>query len=306
MNLKFLETFFWLAKLRHFSITAERLNTTQPAISARLRALEEELGVELLFRTTREVHLTPAGHGLLRHVEIILDEMRQIRERLGLDNEIAGVVRIGVVDAIVRTWLPNLFEWLQANYPLLSLEVTVDTTLQLARALREGETHLVIAIEPVAGEHLANTPICAYGMGWVGRPDLAPKHSLSPEEVASLPLIAYQPNTPPARLVADYFQDISLNRSRVSASNSMSTMIELAADGLGIAAVPSVCVEREIAEKRLRIIDTTRAFTPLTFVASYRATPRNAAIMATLDGFRAAAAAFCDKRPANLARTADL
>lgn len=307
MNLKFLETFFWLAKLRNFSVTAERLNTTQPAISARLRALEEELGIELLFRTTREAHLTPAGHGLLRHVEVILDEMRQIRERLGLDNEIAGVVRIGVVDAIVRTWLPNLFEWLRERHPLLSLEVTVDTTLQLARALREGDLHLVIAIEPIAGEHLANAAVCAYAMGWVCRPDLVrPGRLYTPEEIAALPLIAYQPQTPPARLVADYFQDVSLSRSRASASNSMSTMIELAADGLGVAAVPQVCVEREAAEGRLSVIPTTRDFSPLTFLASYRAAPRNAAIFATLEGFHAAAATFCASRRSALARVTDL
>lgn len=304
MNLKFLETFYWLARLRNFSVTAERLNTTQPAISARLRALEEELGVELLFRTTREAHLTPAGRGLLRHVEVILDEMRQIRERLGLDNEAVGVVRIGVVDAIVRTWLPSLFERLRERHPLLSLEVTVDTTLQLARALREGDAHLVIAIESVAGEHLASAPVCAYAMGWVCRPDLIPKKkkALTPEDIAALPLIAYQPQTPPARLTADYFQEVSLNHSRMSASNSMSTMIELASDGLGVAAVPPVCVEREIAEGRLAVIRTTRDFAPLSFITSYRASPRNAAILATLNEFHAAAAAFCATRPPALAR----
>jgi DNA-binding transcriptional LysR family regulator len=43
-----LETFLWLARLKGFSATAERLNTTQPAISARLRTLEQELGVDLI------------------------------------------------------------------------------------------------------------------------------------------------------------------------------------------------------------------------------------------------------------------
>ncbi|WP_342358986.1 LysR family transcriptional regulator [Terrarubrum flagellatum] len=307
MNLKFLETFFWLAKLRNFSVTAERLNTTQPAISSRLRALEDQLGVELLFRTTREVHLTPAGIGLLRHVEAILEEMRQIRERLGLDGDIAGVVRIGVVDAIVRTWLPTLFELLRERHPLLSLEVTVDTTLQLARALREGDLHLVIAIEPVSGEHLASAPICSYAMGWVCRPDMITAGKrYEPSDIAALPLITYPPQTPPSRLIADYFQDLNLSRARTSASNSMSTMIELAADGLGVAAVPPVCVEREISEGRLAAIESARAFPPLTFVASYRSVPSHAAITATLEACRAAAAAFCSTRPSDAACVTNL
>ncbi len=305
MNLKFLETFFWLAKLRNFTVAAERLNTTQPAVSSRLRALEKELGVDLLFRTTREVHLTPAGQGLLRHVETILDEMRQIRERLGLDDEVAGVVRIGVVDAIVRTWLPNLFEHIRAHHPRLSLEVTVDTTLQLARGLREGDLHLVIAIEPVADEHLASAPLCAYGMGFVCRPDLVtPGRRYRPDEIAALPIITYPPHTPPARLTADYFRETPV--SRASASNSMSTMIELATDGLGVAAVPPVCVEREVGDGRLCVIDAAREFPPIVFVASWRAAPKNAAILATLEAFRDAARRFCATRPPERARMADI
>lgn len=307
MNLKFLETFFWLAKLRHFSVTAERLNTTQPAVSARLRALEEELGVELMFRTTREVHLTPAGHGLLRRAEIIIEEMRQIREGLGGGHEIAGVVRIGCVDAIVRTWLPQLFERLRERHPLLTLEVTVDTTLQLSRALRAGDLHLVVTIEPIADEHLSSAPLCAYGMGWVCRPDLVTKgRRYSPEAIAALPLIVYPPHTPPARLITEYFQEVSLSRARASASNSMSTMIELAIDGLGVAAVPPVCVSREIADGRLRVIEVVRPFPPLTFVASWRAVPGNAAIAAALEHCRECARAFCADHPAEVARMVDI
>ena len=92
----------------------------------------------------------------------------------------------------------------------------------------------------------------------------------------------------------------------MSASNSMSTMIELASDGLGVAAVPPVCVEREIAERRLGVIRTTREFAPLSFIASYRATPRNAAIQATLEEFFGAAAAFCATRPPTMARAFEL
>ena len=117
MNLRFLETFFWLARLKSFTATAARLNTTQPAVSGRIRALERELGAKLLFRTTREVHLTPEGLAILQHVETILEEARHLGERAGAAGEPAGIVRIGVVDAIVRTWLPRLLEHMRESAP---------------------------------------------------------------------------------------------------------------------------------------------------------------------------------------------
>lgn len=301
MNIRFLETFYWLAKLRNFSAVAERLHTTQPAISARLRALERELGAQLCHRTTREVRLTPAGLGVLRHAEIIVEEARRIRERLGRDDEPAGIVRIGVVDAIVRTWLPDLFAWIAARHPRIALEVTVDTTLQLARGLREGELHCVVAIEPIRDEHLASLPLCRYAMGFVCRPEMAPqlatrpaprgRKRASPAEVARLPLIAYPPQSPPARLVADYFERAGVAWAPSSLSNSMSTMIELAADGIGVAIVPPVCVTREIAAGLLVEIPVAPAFEPIGFAASWRAAPPDAAIAAVVEGARAVAGA---------------
>ncbi|MBL8589199.1 MAG: LysR family transcriptional regulator [Methylobacteriaceae bacterium] len=294
MNIRFLETFYWLAKLRNFSAVAERLNTTQPAVSARLRALERELGAQLCRRTTREVRLTPAGLGVLRHAEVIVEEARRIRERVGRDDEPAGIVRLGVVDAIVRTWLPDLFAWIAARYPRIALEVTVDTTLQLARGLREGELHCVVAIEPIAGEHLASAPLCRYAMGFVCRPDMAPRgrSAATPADVARLPLIVYPPQSPPARLVADYFARAGVAWQASSVSNSMSTMIELAADGIGVAMVPPVCVARDVEAGRLVVIPLDPPFEPIGFAATWLAAPRDAAIAGVVEGARAVAATY--------------
>lgn len=296
MNIRFLETFWWLAKLRNFGAVAARLNTTQPAVSSRLRALERELGVTLLTRTTRGAQLTPAGLGVLRHVEIILEEARRIRERVGGDDEPAGIVRLGVVDAIVRTWLPDLFAWIGERHPRIALEVTVDTTLALGRGLREGELHCVVAIEPVREEHLASAPLCRYALGLVCRPDRAParrgRRPARPEDLARLPLIAYPPQSPPARLLADYFERAGVAWSASSVSNSMSTMIELAADGIGAALVPPVCVARDIAAGRLVEIAAARPFAPIPFFASWRAAPRDAAIAAVVDGAREVASGY--------------
>ncbi|MFX5793235.1 LysR family transcriptional regulator, partial [Acinetobacter baumannii] len=61
MNIRFLETAIWLAQLRTFRATADRLNITSAAISNRIAAMEQELGFKLFERDTREVRLTAEG-----------------------------------------------------------------------------------------------------------------------------------------------------------------------------------------------------------------------------------------------------
>ena len=69
MNLKQLEAYLWVAKLGSFSKTADRLYTTQPAISSRITNLEEELRTKLFYREAGLVRLTPDGQALMPMAE---------------------------------------------------------------------------------------------------------------------------------------------------------------------------------------------------------------------------------------------
>jgi DNA-binding transcriptional LysR family regulator len=302
LNIRFLETFLWLARLKSFGATAERLNTTQPAISARLRTLEQELGIELIFRTSREVHVTPEGLGILRHVEAIIDLAHLIENDVTRDGEPAGIVRVGVVDAILRTWLPRPLEALRARHTKLSVEVMVDTTVQLAKSLREGDLHMVVAIEPIRDLHLSSIELCNYAMTWVASPRLVdPARLYSLHDLAQLPLIGYLRQSPPDHLIAEYFEGVDLSRARISASNSMSSMIRLVSDGLGVAAVPPICVKREIEAGEICVVQAERAFKPVSFVASFRSVPQSLAITTVLQAFQGAASAFAKEAAGDLA-----
>ena len=96
MNLKQLEAYLWVAKLGSFSKTAERLFTTQPAISSRISNLEDELGTPLFTRETGAVRLTAAGRALMSLAEDALSAVEAMRARAGLPVEAAGLLRLGV------------------------------------------------------------------------------------------------------------------------------------------------------------------------------------------------------------------
>ena len=151
MNLRFIETFVLLARLGSFRATAERLNTTQPAVSARIHALERELGVVLFLRGGRGAQLTPEGVEALRHAETVLAGWEAMCQAAAGPEAYAGAVRIGAIDAVVRTWLPGLIERLRTALPRATVEITADTSINLARGVESGEIHLAFIIDPPGG-----------------------------------------------------------------------------------------------------------------------------------------------------------
>lgn len=114
------------AIVRHggFTRAAEQLHVAQPAVSAQIRRLEAELGVELLARTTRRVTLTHAGELLLTHARRVLNELDAARADL---NELAGVlrgrVRIGDIEALAPFDLPGALAAFHTRYPSVELSL---------------------------------------------------------------------------------------------------------------------------------------------------------------------------------------
>ncbi len=90
MNLKQIQAFVWVATLGSFRKTAEKLFTTQPAISSRIAALEESLGVKLFERGTGKVALTSKGNELLPLAEQFLFLAERFKERANASVSLSG------------------------------------------------------------------------------------------------------------------------------------------------------------------------------------------------------------------------
>ena len=82
MDLELLRTFLEVSRLRHFGQAGEALHLTQAAISARIRQLESLLGVRLFDRVRRDLRLTPEGHRLVRHADLLIAEWRKARQEV--------------------------------------------------------------------------------------------------------------------------------------------------------------------------------------------------------------------------------
>ena len=88
----------WVARLKSFSLTAQKLHTTQAAVSHRIASLERELGVRLLERNVRDVSLTPQGVDALGRAERLVQLAAEFRQRMSDPKALRGTVRIGVIE----------------------------------------------------------------------------------------------------------------------------------------------------------------------------------------------------------------
>ncbi|CAJ1507488.1 LysR substrate-binding domain-containing protein [[Mycobacterium] burgundiense] len=151
MELRHLRYFRAVAEELHFGRAAQRLHIAQPPLSQQIRALENELGVALLVRTTRTVELTPAGAAYLRRVVRILDavdDAGELARRIAGGTE--GQLAIGCVGSATYSLLPRLVRALGEALPGVEVSVRGEmlAPAQLA-ALAGGEIDLALLRPPV-------------------------------------------------------------------------------------------------------------------------------------------------------------
>lgn len=154
LELRHLRYFVAVAEELNFSRAAERLHMAQPPLSAAIRQLEQELGTELLLRTTREVRLTDAGRNFLEGSHRTLAELD--RARIGAQRAAAGEVgqlRVAFSWSARFETLPAIGRSFRSSHPNVSLLTEEMWNARMLPALRSGAIDVAVALCPeVAGE----------------------------------------------------------------------------------------------------------------------------------------------------------
>jgi DNA-binding transcriptional LysR family regulator len=257
IDLRNIETFVWVARLGNFRLVAEKLNTTQPAISARVAALEQDLGVRLFERNQRRTALTAKGIELLAFAEQMLQLRTDMVARISAPASLHGVLRLGAVETVGHTWLSALLQRIHTRYPSMTLHIEVDSTPNLRRALIAHDLDIAFQLGPVNEARIVNTPLCSYSVDWLASPRLAlPERHISLTELAHWPIITSPPHTPHGRWIHELFVHATLPTAGIYSSSSIATTVRMACDGIGIAAVPKIFVQRELTAGSLVVLDT--------------------------------------------------
>ncbi|MGE4373998.1 MAG: LysR family transcriptional regulator [Xanthobacter sp.] len=267
INAKSLEVFYWTARLSSFSRAAEKLNSTQPTISQRISALEEQFGRKFINRMTKPISLTPDGQLLWQHAELILRQIARLEKDFDAPQRMHQTIRLGVSETIVHTWLSRFLETSHQRYPSIDFEITVDITSSMMSALHDGELDLAFMlgagdVEGMASYHLINYPLRFYAA-----PGLVPDNKLGLEQLQHLPILTYPRNAYPYSHLRELLFRETNAHPRIFTNSSLSTIERMAIDRIGVALVAQGAFSPSLERKMLVALESDIDLPPLRFFA---------------------------------------
>lgn len=279
-----------VADLLSFRRAAEACHVSQPALSAQIAALEEQLGVVLFERDRRRVLLTPAGELLVERIRrLVVDGHALVEAARRAGDPLSSTLRVGVIPTIAPYLLPRLAPLLREAFPRLTLLWTEEKTPVLGARLAAGHLDAaLLALEADLGdvEHAVLGPdpfVLA----------LAPEHRLAVGGPATMEDLHGE-----AVLLLDEghcFRDQVLSwcsRGDVGEmawrATSLGTLAQMVASGAGVTLLPAMAVETEASRARLTV-RPLRDAPSRTIVLAWRArSPLGPALQTLAAGMRAA------------------
>ncbi len=145
MNLKDFEYVKAIAHYKHFRKAADACFVSQPTLSGQVKKLEQELGVVLFDRSTKQITLTAQGERLLTQIEIILEQTQILKELAATSNEpLQGKITIGIIPTIAPYLLPALLTSMKEAFKDSQFAFTEMQTATILDALDNGELDFAI------------------------------------------------------------------------------------------------------------------------------------------------------------------
>ena len=242
MDIAALKAFIAVADSGSFSLAAEQLFLTQPAISKRVSALENELETRLFDRIGRGVSLTEAGQALLpRARNILLDLEDSVRALSNLSGEIHGTLRFGTSHHIGLHRLPPVLKAFVHVYPQVRLDIRFMDSEEACLAVEHGELELAIVTLPPSPANVLQTekvwddPLAIM----VARDHpLAQKRRLSLRDLASHPVILPATGTYTRQIAEAAFKEVDLHLDIALSTNYLETIHMLVSVGIGWSLLP--------------------------------------------------------------------
>ncbi|WP_018183548.1 hydrogen peroxide-inducible genes activator [Kaistia granuli] len=256
ITLRQLRYFEAVTRHLHFGRAADECSVTQPALSQQIQDLEATLGVALIERGSRRIAVTPKGEEIARRAVRILGEIRDLTDyALHGGAALTGPLRLGVIPSIAPYLLPKALPLVQSTYPKLELHLRETQTNALVDELAQGKLDVVLMALPARDAGFESLPL------FVDRFLLATKA----DENADAKIFASPDKIPPDRLLlleeGHCLRDQALTYCRIPRSEkmsgfgaaSLSTIMQMVANGYGVTLLPEMCVAIEARDERIAL-----------------------------------------------------
>lgn len=250
MDLHTLATFLKVAEHLNITRAAEELFLSQPAVTKQIKALEAELGTELLVRGSRSLSLSPAGVLVLPMLKQVIELLSQARDTAReSSNPGRGHLVLAAGTAIMSYVLPEVLAALKLAYPEAEVTVLSGKTTEVVRLVDDGTAHVGLVTSEVSHKTLTVEPLFWDPLGIVAAPGSRRAELL--RDLAREPWLLFARGTGFRTFIDSVFAVEGIAPRVVMELESVEALKEMAAIGLGYTIVPLKAVKEQLLADRL-------------------------------------------------------
>jgi DNA-binding transcriptional LysR family regulator len=256
LNLNQLETLIAISQTMSFRKAGERLNLTQPAVSAQIKSLEEEFKTMLIDRN-QPVTLTDSGEIFLEYAQSILQTVDELKQKLSDLNQIPqGHIVLGTTTSIAMQILPRVLAYFQNQFPMIKTTIHSMPTSQIMSAVENGSIDIGIAYLFEKNPSLESSVLYydTFELVVSKNHPLAQHSHATVDMLKEIPFIMLSRDTAGRRFVDGIFKELNIAPQIVmelSSSEEVKRMVEL---NLGASIISKMSITNELSQGTLKMI----------------------------------------------------
>lgn len=245
-----------VARHRHFGRAAEDCAVSQPALSMQLKQLEQEIGADLVERRPGDIALTDTGREVAQRAEHILAATRDLIDFARHRDVLSGALRLGIIPTLAPYVLPRVLPRLQSQYPLLRLEVRETQTKTLLDELGRGELGAVMLALPAEGADVETLPLFddPFLLAVPAGDPLPARRRVGLTDVDLSRLILLEEGHCLRDQALVFCGSARRDAPASLGATSLTTVMQMVANGYGVTLLPQVAVETELRNPRVKLL----------------------------------------------------
>lgn len=276
MTFKQLEAIYWVAKLGGFSQAAQKLHTTQSAVSKRVQELELLFNTPLFDRSLRAARLTEKGEEMVAVAKQLLEQRDAAVQHFAHTQAVDRHLRIGVTELTAMTWLPRLVAQVKAHYPRVKIQPEVNDSVALRESLLTGDVDLIVAPDLFDDADFAKHRVGAVRNAWMCKPGLLPRgKSMRMQELAARTLLTQGQRSGTGLTYERWLNSIGVTPANTIVSSNLVAIIGMTVSGLGVSHLPQDCLRPMLDAGLLETVKVSPALPDVTYVALYKSEQRS-------------------------------
>ena len=281
MTLTELKYVIAVAEAKHFGRAAERSFVSQPSLSAAVKNLEDELGVLIFERGKSEVLVTPIGAEVVAQAKRVLAEAARVKAiaQHGT-NPLEGPLRMGVIHTIAPYLLPELVAAMRELAPKMPLDIEENMTANLDKMLADGSIDVAILALPFQASGVDTLPLYDETFRAIvpAKHPWAKRKHIAASELDSQNLLLLSIGHCFRDQVLDACQEFSRSPEPGKQGNSLETLRNMVASGMGISVLPATALTAKYSSPLIKAIDFKLPPSRRVVAAYRRGFPRMAAV----------------------------